>query len=303
MTKRLFTRSGLSLERLRTFCEVVSAAGISKAAPGYPNRQSQFSRQLKELEEFFGAELLRRTHGRFELTSAGRELFEIVKSHFNALEDLADRCANENIEVTFGAGESLLHWLLLPCLAEFRRKHPTIALVLHNLRTDEITNRLCDAQLDLGLLRQDAVRPPLGSASLGSIEYRLIMPRDSRRSRGRMDIWASLAKQPVAILAESEVSAAFEGEATTKGIRLNVCLRASSYAQLTEAVSLLGCAAVLPTFASENTENDIVSIPALKAFTRLVALVWNPRFILLRPSVASAIETLTGSLRRKFSRE
>jgi DNA-binding transcriptional LysR family regulator len=302
MTRRIFARSGLSFERLRTFCEVVSAAGISKAAPGDPNRQSQFSRQLKELEEFFGAELLRRTHGRFELTSAGRELFKIVKSHFNALEDLADRCANENVEVTFGAGESLLHWLLFPCLAEFRRKHPTIALVLHNLRTDEIANRLCDARLDLGLLRQDAVRPPLGSARLGSIEYRLTMPRGSWRSR-RRNIWTSLAKQPVAILAGSEVSAAFEREATIKGIRLNVCLRASSYAQLTEAVSLLGCSAVLPTFVSENTENDVVSISALKPFTRLVALVWNPRFILLRPFVASAIETLTGTLRRKFSQE
>ena len=66
---RLFSKSGLSLERLRTFCEVATAGGISNAVPDDPTRQSQFSRQLKELEEFFEAKLLIRKRGRFELTA------------------------------------------------------------------------------------------------------------------------------------------------------------------------------------------------------------------------------------------
>lgn len=112
--KHPFAKAGLSLERLRSFAEIVAAAGISNATPGDTNRQSQFSRQLKELEEFFGAELLRRGRGRFELSLAGRELYQIVQSHFNAMEDLADRCANQNIEVTVGADE-------LPALVAFAR--------------------------------------------------------------------------------------------------------------------------------------------------------------------------------------
>ena len=243
--KLLFAKAGLSLERLRSFVEVVSAGGISSAAPGDANRQSQFSRQLKELEEFFGAELRRRGRGRFELTPTGRELFQIVQSHFNAMEDLAARCANQNVEVSVGGAENLLHWLLLPGFAEFRAKQPTITLALQNLRTEETASRLIDGRIDWGLLRQDAVRSPLKSARLGTIDYRLVVPRDSSNPTKDKTAWTMLERRPVAVLAGSEVTAAFEAEAEKKGVRLNVCFRGSSYAQLIEAarrfVVLLCC--------------------------------------------------------------
>lgn len=301
MTKRIFSRTGLSIERLRTFSEVVAAAGISNAAPGDPNRQSQFSRQLKELEEFFGAELLRRARGRFELTNAGRELFQIVQSHFNAMEDLADRCASLNVEVTVGAGESLLHWLLLPSFAAFRDQHPAVTLVLQNLRTDEITRCLVDGRVDVGLLRNDAVHAPLKAVRLGSAQYQLVLPKASKRY-GKETVWTILARKPVALLAESEVTAAFEGEAQKKGVSLNVCLRGSSYAQLIEAVRQIGCAAVLPTFAIHtlNADTEVVPLSALKAFTRATAIAWHPRTCAVRPAVQTVIESLTNILRRKL---
>ncbi|MBI4661435.1 MAG: hypothetical protein HY735_21645 [Verrucomicrobia bacterium] len=48
MHEELFSRSGLSLERLKTRCEIADRGGISKAAEGDPVKQSQFSRQLRE---------------------------------------------------------------------------------------------------------------------------------------------------------------------------------------------------------------------------------------------------------------
>src|SRR5438876_8623230 len=60
MFENLSAQSGLSLERLKTFREIVAAGGITAAAGDDSNRQSQFSRQLKELERYFGVELLRR---------------------------------------------------------------------------------------------------------------------------------------------------------------------------------------------------------------------------------------------------
>lgn len=74
MHERLFAQAGLSLERLRTFCEVAAAGGIAVAADNNPNRQSQFSRQLRELERFFGVELIYRGRGHLRLTAAGSEL-------------------------------------------------------------------------------------------------------------------------------------------------------------------------------------------------------------------------------------
>jgi len=76
MFKNLFTQSGLSLERLKTFREIVAAGGITAAAGDDSNRQSQFSRQLKELERYFGVELLKRGHGPVTLTDAGQRFMK-----------------------------------------------------------------------------------------------------------------------------------------------------------------------------------------------------------------------------------
>jgi DNA-binding transcriptional LysR family regulator len=60
MFESLFAKDRLSLERIRTLVEVSRAGSISQAAPGDVTHQSQYSRQLKELEQFFGTELATR---------------------------------------------------------------------------------------------------------------------------------------------------------------------------------------------------------------------------------------------------
>ena len=60
MFARLFAESGLSLDRLKALVEVGAAGSIVKAADGDPVKQSQYSRQIKELEDFFRVKLLER---------------------------------------------------------------------------------------------------------------------------------------------------------------------------------------------------------------------------------------------------
>ena len=57
MFEHLFAERGLSLDRLKTLIEVAKAGSIAAAARGDSARQSLYSRQIKELEEFFGVEL------------------------------------------------------------------------------------------------------------------------------------------------------------------------------------------------------------------------------------------------------
>ena len=52
MFAKLFAQSGLSLDRLRALVEVGATGSIVRAAEGDPARQSQYSRQIKELEDF-----------------------------------------------------------------------------------------------------------------------------------------------------------------------------------------------------------------------------------------------------------
>ena len=53
----LFSKGGLSLDRLRNFVLISEAGGLSRAAGRDPTRMSLFSKQIKELESFFGTSL------------------------------------------------------------------------------------------------------------------------------------------------------------------------------------------------------------------------------------------------------
>ncbi|MEO8353288.1 MAG: LysR family transcriptional regulator [Chthoniobacteraceae bacterium] len=174
MFDRLFARRGLSIDRLRVLCEVAEAGSIARAAGDDPARQSQFSRQLKELEEFFEVELTRRQGKVLVVTDAGRELAQIARESIGRLHDFQSRASARPVTYSIGAGDSLLQWLVLPRLATLETK---VNFRLLNLRTAEITNRLHDSSLDFGLVRREALLPPLASAPLGKMEYALFCPR------------------------------------------------------------------------------------------------------------------------------
>ena len=71
---QMLSKGGLSLDRLNNFCRIAEAGGITKAAGGDPGKQSLYSRQIKELETFFGTELKVRRGRGIALTEAGNEL-------------------------------------------------------------------------------------------------------------------------------------------------------------------------------------------------------------------------------------
>src|SRR5689334_20720757 len=79
MFERLFAENGLSLDRLRALLEVGAAGSIVKATGGDPVRQSQYSRQIKELEDFFRVKLVEREGNGTRLTANGRELVRISR--------------------------------------------------------------------------------------------------------------------------------------------------------------------------------------------------------------------------------
>ena len=136
--KDLFSKAGLSLERLKTFIEVVEARGFTAAAKGDPTRQSQYSRQIRELETYFGVELLVRGRGRFALTPPGEALLGLARSHLAGLDDLRRTCADAPVEVRVAAGESLLQWLVVPRLALLRKARPNHIWLLKNRRSGEV---------------------------------------------------------------------------------------------------------------------------------------------------------------------
>ena len=80
---------GMSLERLAAFLVVFDAGGLARAAPGNAVKQSQLSRQLKDLEVALGQRLFLRTPQGLTATPAGRALARVVRELQQGLGDVA----------------------------------------------------------------------------------------------------------------------------------------------------------------------------------------------------------------------
>lgn len=301
MFSELLNESGLSLDRLESFCLVAQVGGVTKAAKGDPARQSLFSRQIKELEEFFGTELIRRKGRGISLTDAGARLNTIARDCFAALSDFKGDCKGQPAEVVIGAGDSIIQWLLLPRLDEIRSKLQNVRLKFLNLPTGEAVKRLADGMIDFAIVRADAVKRPLHAVPLGQLTYSLFVPSALMRSTGDKSRAKTLDGIPLATL---EGDGSFRSELTSLarrgGHKLNIQVECSSFPLAARAVARGNMAAILPTIAASDLKEsgvEVLTISFLKQFERATCLASNSRLIRIRPILQQVAGVVAQSCR------
>ena len=301
MVTQLLQQGGLSLERLQSFCLVAQAGGVTKAAKGDPTRQSLFSRQIKELEEFFGTELIRRKGRGVVLTTAGERLNVIARECFASLLDFRNECKGLPVEIVIGTGESVIQWLLMPRLDRIREHLPNFRLKFLNLPTTEAMKRLADGVIDFALVRKDAVARPLQAGPLGILGFSLFNPAGLHTTPGRKDGLKFLDGLPLATLeGEGSFRSALTQFARKAGIKVNIQVECSSFPLAARAVAKGKVAAILPTIAAADlpaTTASQVPVPFLKAFDREMCLATNPRLLRIRPLLGRAATILAETCR------
>jgi DNA-binding transcriptional LysR family regulator len=300
MFASLFARSGLSLDRLRALVEVAEAGGIARAVGKDPAKQSLVSRQLSELEEFFEVELTRRAGKVLGLTPEGERLAALAREHLLALTDFTD--TNRELAPTFhlGAGDSLLHWRVLPRLGAVRALLPRSTLRLATSGPAAIVSGLRELTLDFGVIRGDAAGN-LASESLGQIDYALYVPRRLlREGRRRTAVWV-LENVPLAVPDGDDLFTSwFDAMRSAHGITPRVELECATFPLACGAVASGHYAAILPTLARSELGKKTVAEVRSPLFAELateVHLAWNPRLLRLRSAAEAARHALVKALR------
>ncbi len=304
MFENLFAKRGLSLERLRSFLEVVEAGSIVRAVDGDPVRQSQYSRQISELEAFFGVDLVRRRGKRLEPTSDGCVLASSARIQLQGLDDFLNVCECQLQMFRLGAGDSLLQWVVLPILSGFQRQFPRTQISLANLRSPDIVEQLNELRIDFGLARKNIIRKPLKSVLIGVVSYGLFIPKKllAERKRGKsIGDRALLENLPWATLgSDGEFMRLVSLACTEHGIVPNFKLITQSFPQAARAIRSHEFAAILPMHSRStfNTNEFLVrETPLLKTCDRKVSLAWNPKTLAFRPGAEHALDYLKDKLK------
>lgn len=290
MFHSLFAERGLSLDRLKVLIEVRDAGSIAQAAPGDPVRQSQFSRQLRELSEFFGCEVAQRRGKLLKLTAQGERLAELAREQLRALDDFRTECREQSVAFTLGAGDSLIQWLVIPRLGRIADEFPGAHFATANLRTNEIVQQLTDSRLDFGIVRKNAMAPGLKAVSLGVVRYVALVPPALLRSRKKPRLRDVVTSLPLATqTTDGQFTSGFREIAKAFGVVLAPALACQSFPQTLAAVKSGRFWAIVPEIALPDLPAGAVhrlDDPALATLDREAMLAWNPRLVRVRPKAA-----------------
>jgi DNA-binding transcriptional LysR family regulator len=300
MFEKLFAERGLSFDRLRALIEVHDAGSIAQAAPGDPIRQSQYSRQLREVSEFFGCEVARR-HGKIlKLTQQGVHLAELARAHLQSLEDFRAECRAEAVDYTIAAGDSLIQWLVIPRLGAVLDGMPGVRFATANLRTNDIVQQLGEGRVDFGVIRKDSLVPGLKRADLGTLNYSVVIPK-RLAGRAKTSLKAVIADLPLAApKSDGQFTQRLREIARGLGLEFKPALACESFPQALAAVRSGRFAAIVPQIAVYDLPSSAVSVLAfdeLQKLSRDVALAWNPRSTSVRPAAAKLADQLATTLR------
>lgn len=304
MFEKLFTRRGLSLDRLRSFLEVVEAGSIVRAVDGDPVRQSQYSRQISELEAFFGIDLVQRKGKRLEPTPKGRDLARAARVQLQGLHDFLGACERNPQLFRIGGGDSLLQWVVVPLLPRFQALFPRTQIHLLNLRSPDIAEQLNELGLDFGVARRNLIHAPLKQKSIGSVHYAMFIPRQllqqetKRHQRSDREL---LEKLPwVTLGSDGEFMRQVQIACDQHEVQLNFKLITQSFPQAARAIRGGTYAAILPLHSQStfNTKDYLIrETSILNGCSRKVSLAWNPKILSFRPGAEQVLNFLREHLR------
>ena len=294
---QLFSISGFSLDRMRSFLLVAEAGNLAKAAKGEASKQSQFSRQIKELEGFFGVALTRRVGRRIEITAEGLRLAGLIRRHFGEVDDFRETMNSRPVCVRVGTQGSLIDWLLVPRLAACRDALGGALVELEQLRSADIVRSVTDGRLDFGIVRNDAVTAGMKRWKLGKIGYVLFAPKSVWKAGVTVeDVLRSVAVGE--LLPGGQYSNRWREWLEEAKIKPRVAVRMPSFVHLARMARETGLAAVLPEIAAVDFDpKKIVGKPMPWKHDRQIVLIANPRSLDRSGIRPGAAEKLADALR------
>lgn len=199
----------LKLRHLRYFMTVVESGSFSRAAATIRVAQPALSRQVSELEEIIGVELLHRTARGVRPTTAGEVLYREATDILRQIEKLPGtvRSAGGDVDgtVSLGMSSTLASFLSGPFMEACRAAFPKIRLRLITGDSILLKSRIDAGQIDLAVVYEDEPTPGFVRQSLFRQRLYLVR-REPLADNGAVVSIGRLAEMPVVLPAHPNVT-------------------------------------------------------------------------------------------------
>ncbi|OLS39992.1 LysR family transcriptional regulator [Bacillus sp. MRMR6] len=146
----------MNIESLQMFCLVVDEGSISQAARLSYVSQPAVTRQIHQLENYYGVLLFDRTDGTMKVTVAGKMLYPYAKTivhDFKRSKEVIKQAMGEyEITLHLGASFTIGEYLLPSLLGRFKKEIPEMKVTLTIKNTPNVLEDLENDVIDLALV-------------------------------------------------------------------------------------------------------------------------------------------------------
>lgn len=199
MYEKLFEKTGISLERLHSFCLVAEQGGFNKAAGKHPYRQAQFSKQVADLEKYFGFSLFFRKGRTITLSPNGKSLYQTASNYLAELERLLTKTELQSIPLTISAGESVISYVI-PSLLDEAIQKMSRSITLIDRTSPESLEDILNYKSDLAIVGRNVKDKRVVCVRLLKSNTVLITPKEHSKKFYTGDNIKLLSENPTVLL-------------------------------------------------------------------------------------------------------
>ncbi|MBI1626389.1 LysR family transcriptional regulator [Comamonas suwonensis] len=237
----------VSLRQLRVFVAVAESSSFSRAADALALTQPAVSRNVTDLEQAMGLQLLHRTTREVELTEAGRLLLGSVS---RVLEDL-DACLQEvqglatqrKGRVKVASSPTLSAHLLPQCIARGKQQMPDVNIQLLDRIQSDVLLSVRSGEVDFGVVIDPSEKQDLDAQTIVAEPFCLVCLSSHRLARKKEVHWSDLAGESLVLLDHASgsrrlIDAALQAHGAVASVVQDVGHTATIYSMVQQGLGL-----------------------------------------------------------------
>ena len=205
----MFMSNEIEHRHIRYFLTVAEELHFSRAAEKLFITQPALSRQIRQLEEYLGAQLFKRDKRNVSLTKTGEYFLEEATFLFNHLafvkQNIRRVSDGEEGELRIGFVGSAMHSVIPGLLKQINERSPGIHTVLTELPNQDQIDRIRNDELDIGFIRTMRLPSGLKKADVFEESFCLVLPESHPLNPNSFNSVIDLENEPF-ILFSSQYS-------------------------------------------------------------------------------------------------
>lgn len=168
----------MELRQIRYFVVLAEELNFSRAAERLHISQPPLSRQIKELENEIGTQLLYRTKRQVELTNAGKVFLNKAYHILDQVEQasISTRLSSTGKEGEFRIGFNGMVQDIIPTLQKYREQYPQVGIILKHMTATEQIKALNEKRIDIGTVTIPVISEKIHTTPLKKAHFMAAFP-------------------------------------------------------------------------------------------------------------------------------